>query len=35
MNLEFSSQWLDWVAVGAYLGITIVVAIAVFTSEKK
>lgn len=33
--MEFSSNWLDFVVVGAYIGITIVVAIGVFSSQPK
>lgn len=33
--MEFSSTSLDFVVVGAYIGITIIVAIGVFSSPKK
>jgi hypothetical protein len=33
--MEFSSNWLDFIVVGAYLGITIIVTVGVFMSGKK
>lgn len=33
--MEISSNWLDFAVVGAYLGITLIVTLGVFTSGKK